>query len=67
MRRLPIRPGWTASTTVSIEVPQPESPDDSIEYRTAKAIAPLGLKLEARKVSTDTIVVDSASKVPMEN
>ena len=38
-----------------------------MEYRVARALTKLGLKLEARKISTDTIVVDAASKTPTEN
>jgi uncharacterized protein (TIGR03435 family) len=52
---------------VSLEVPQPESPEDSMEYRVARAVTKLGLKLDARKISIDTIVVDAASKTPTEN
>jgi len=52
---------------VSMEVPQPESPEDSMEYRVARALTKLGLKLDARKVSIDTIVIDAASKAPTEN
>jgi len=52
---------------VAIEVPQPESPEDSMEYRVARAVTKLGLKLDARKISSDTIVVDSANKMPTEN
>lgn len=59
--------GLDGKYDISIEVPQPESPDESIEYRTAKAIAKFGLKLDARKVSTEIIVVDAANKAPTEN
>jgi uncharacterized protein (TIGR03435 family) len=52
---------------VTLEVPQPESPEDSMEYRVARAVTKLGLKLDARKISIDTIVVDAASKAPTEN
>ncbi|MEO8371995.1 MAG: TIGR03435 family protein [Candidatus Solibacter sp.] len=52
---------------VTLEVPQPESPEDSMEYRVARAVTKLGLKLDARKISIDTIVVDAASKTPTEN
>ena len=38
-----------------------------MEYRVARAVTKLGLKLEARKISSDTIVVDSANKMPTEN
>jgi len=52
---------------VSMEVPQPESPEDTMEYRVARAVTKLGLKLDARKISIDTIVVDAANKAPTEN
>ncbi len=52
---------------VTLEVPQPESPEDSMEYRVARAVTKLGMKLDARKISIDTIVVDAANKTPTEN
>ena len=52
---------------VTVEVPQPESPEDSMEYRVARAVTKLGLKLDARKISIDTIVIDAATKMPTEN
>ena len=51
----------------TLEVPQPESPEDTMEYRVARAVTKLGLKIDAHKISIDTIVVDAASKMPTEN
>ena len=52
---------------VRLEVPMPESPEDSMEYRVARALTKLGLKLDARKISIETIVVDAATKMPTDN
>jgi uncharacterized protein (TIGR03435 family) len=52
---------------VSLELPPPESPDDSLEVRVKQAVAQLGLKLESRKVGVTFLVVDAASKTPTEN
>jgi uncharacterized protein (TIGR03435 family) len=59
--------GLDGKYNVSMEVPQPESPEDTMEYRVARAVTKLGLKLDAHKISIDTIVVDAASKMPTEN
>jgi uncharacterized protein (TIGR03435 family) len=52
---------------IDLEIPPPEDSADSIESRVARALEKLGLKLESRKVTVDTIVVDSASKTPAAN
>lgn len=44
-----------------------QAADDSPEHAASEALAKFGLKLDSRKVPTQMIVVDSASKVPTEN
>jgi uncharacterized protein (TIGR03435 family) len=41
--------------------------DDTQEYAIAQALAKFGLKLEARKVSVSTVVVDQVERKPKEN
>jgi len=48
-----------------IEVVQ--MPGDTPEYAAAQAAAKLGLKLEARKVTVPTVVVDHVERTPAEN
>jgi len=52
---------------VMLMVPPPEPADDSLQYRVSAALAKLGLKIEARKVPIDGIVVDRASRTPTGN
>ena len=59
--------GLTGKYEISIEIPPPESDDDTVEYRTARALDKLGLRLESRKVATTVVVIDAASKIPTEN
>jgi uncharacterized protein (TIGR03435 family) len=51
---------------VTLEVLRGEE-GETLEHRVAQAVAKLGLKLEAKKVQVDTLVVESASKTPTEN
>jgi uncharacterized protein (TIGR03435 family) len=41
--------------------------DDTQEYAAGQALAKFGLKLEARKVTVSTVVVDQVEKTPKEN
>lgn len=41
--------------------------DDTQEYAAQQALAKLGLKLEARKVTVSTVVVDKVERTPKEN
>jgi uncharacterized protein (TIGR03435 family) len=59
--------GLEGKYDATIEVPQPDSPDDTIEARTAQAVSKLGLKLDSKKTAIPMVVVDAASKTPTEN
>jgi len=59
--------GLTGKYQVELQLMQPESPDDPVEYRVSQAATRLGLKLESRKTPMEYLVVDSALKTPTEN
>jgi uncharacterized protein (TIGR03435 family) len=59
--------GLTGKYQAHLELMQPETPDEPLEYRVSQAVAKAGLKLESRKTTMDFIVVDSALKTPTEN
>ncbi|MDF3041262.1 MAG: hypothetical protein K0Q71_3968, partial [Thermomicrobiales bacterium] len=58
--------GLTEKYDVTLEVPRGEE-GETVAHRVAQALAKLGLKLEAKRVQVDTLVVESASKTPTEN
>ena len=48
---------------IEISSGNPDEPDVTV----FDAVAKLGLKLESRKISVETLVIDEVSKVPTEN
>jgi len=52
---------------IDLDLPAPESNDDSLECRVSRALSRFGLKLESRKLPAAVLVVDSVSKAPTAN
>jgi uncharacterized protein (TIGR03435 family) len=59
--------GLTGTYQVNLEMRAAESAVDTLEYRVGQALAPLGLRIEPRKVKVDAIVIDQVNQTPTEN